>query len=179
MSLAVSATIGEGERKGLCCRRVRLKGGNMIAQGNALGTQFNIRPSALKGRNKITDGTPPDNRFPTIVQASSNSMNDSSGIESFCFALTGLPAEFSIFPRALPWAGLLWPFRPDETLRATLLLFLACEDGAIIFSPHPPPAPPLRRGEWYALADCKFTLPDTSASTPARVWTCQPGAGVL
>jgi len=46
---------------------------------------------------------------------------ETGGCDTFvCDALTGLRLYFAPIPRALPWAGTFWPFRPDSEW---LLLF--------------------------------------------------------
>src|SRR5260370_38424249 len=57
-----------------------------------------------------------------------------------CFAPSGQRQSGGPSPRALPWAGLFWPFRPDNCMG----LF----DIAITSSPDPP-CPPYEGGEYW------------------------------
>jgi hypothetical protein len=73
------------------CIRVRLKGGNKTAQGNALGLAVQESKVALKG---------PGKRIRLLRDQNILPLQGDGSLEA-----TG--------PRALPWAIISWPFRRD------------------------------------------------------------------
>src|SRR5262249_9438333 len=82
------------------------------AQGNALGPERDRAEKALKGRGKSSLRT-----FPRPFRAST--------------------LDSSTIPRALPWAGIPWPFRPVSSthLYLTLLPVLLPPGAEALFQP--------------------------------------------
>jgi hypothetical protein len=74
----------------------RLKGGNMTAQGNALGLAIQKFTFALKG---------PGKEIPWLQDQSISPLQGDRPLEAAS-------------PRALPWADIFWPFRPDARIEA-------------------------------------------------------------